>query len=345
MTDRETEHTEHTDRAEPTQRRRPADHAGPTDDAAPRTMASGPDRRSPRPPDPRPLDPADARPTSADPEDPPADPAGRPAAFFDLDKTVIASSTAAVFARPLLAGGVLTRRAMLGSARSLIAFLLGSATEDRTERLRTQLSRTIVGWDVGRVAAIVAESLPRTVERVLYQEAVDLVTRHHAAGADVVVVSASSEELVRPVAELIGADEVIASRLEVQDGRYTGRIAFYAYGPAKATAMRELAGRRGYDLAASSAYSDSATDAPMLDAVGHGTVVNPGPALRALAAERGWSTVVFRHRAGGQVAGARGLLRTTVVVAAGATVVVGATVAIAAARAGRRGCGRRTVIV
>ncbi|WP_217617434.1 haloacid dehalogenase-like hydrolase, partial [Cellulomonas sp. GbtcB1] len=75
---------------------------------------------------------------------------------------------------------------------------------------------------------------------------------HPAAGHDVVVVSASSAELVERIAELIGADEVIASRMGGADGRYTGEIAFYAYGPAKAHAMREPAGRRGYDLAASS---------------------------------------------------------------------------------------------
>jgi HAD superfamily hydrolase (TIGR01490 family) len=259
-----------------------------------------------------------------------APPRLRPAAFFDLDKTLIATSAAAVFARPLLVGGVLTRRAMLRSARAQLAFLLGSATEDRTERLRDQLSRMIVGWDVGRVSAIVGESLPRTVDRVLYRDAMDLVAQHHAAGEDVVVVSASSEELVRPIAALIGADAVIASRLEVLRGRYTGKIAFYAYGPAKAEAMRELAARQGYDLAASSAYSDSATDAPMLAAVGHGTVVNPDRALRALARERGWATLTFRHRGrrGAPVGttGTRGAAAT--VAAVGGALVAGAAAVV-----------------
>lgn len=225
-----------------------------------------------------------------------ARPAARPAAFFDLDKTVIATSAATAFARPFLVGGLLSRRAMLRSAGAQIAFLLGSATEGRTERVRAQLSAMVTGWDVARVSAIVAESLHEAIDAVLYAEALDLVAEHHAAGQDVVIVSASSEELVRPIAGLVGADEVIASRMGVADGRYTGEIAFYAYGEAKAEAMRELAARRGYDLAASTAYTDSATDAPMLDAVGHGVVVNPDRALRRLAAERGWSTVTFRRQ-------------------------------------------------
>lgn len=260
----------------------------------------------------------------------------RAAAFFDLDKTLIATSAATAFARPFLAGGLLSRRAMLRSAGAQIAFLLGSATEGRTERVRAQLSAMVAGWDVERVSAIVAESLHDSIDAVVYAEALDLVAQHHAAGHDVVVVSASSAELVRPIAALVGADEVIASRMGVADGRYTGEIAFYAYGPAKAAAMRELAARRGYDLAASSAYTDSATDVPMLEAVGHGFVVNPDRVLRRLAAREGWTPLVFRRhvavRARGRSAALRNLAhaapRRDRLVLAGAAVLV-AAVAVA----------------
>lgn len=234
----------------------------------------------------------------ADPDHPAGTPRPtRPAAFFDLDKTVIATSAAAAFARPLHAGGLLSRRAALRSAGAQLAFLLGSATEGRTERVRAQLSAMVTGWDVERVSAIVAASLDDAIGGVLHAEAVEIVAEHHAAGHDVVVVSASSEELVRPIAALIGADEVIATRMAVADGRYTGQIAFYAYGPAKAEAMRDLAERRGYDLAASSAYTDSVTDLPMLEAVGHGFVVNPDRALRERAEQEGWTVLAFRRPA------------------------------------------------
>lgn len=238
-----------------------------------------------------------------------AAPPARAAAFFDLDKTLIATSAATAFARPFLAGGLLSRRAMLRSAGAQIAFLLGSATEGRTERVRAQLSAMVTGWDVERVSAIVAETLHASIDSVVYAEALDLIGQHHAAGHDVVVVSASSAELVRPIAALVGADEVIASRMGVADGRYTGEIAFYAYGQAKAESMRDLAVRRGYDLAASSAYTDSATDLPMLEAVGHGYVVNPDRALRRLAAARGWTPLVFRRRADRRTQGRRAALR------------------------------------
>lgn len=245
---------------------------------------------------------SDTHPASDSPDSPRTAPTGgpavplRPAAFFDLDKTVIATSAATAFARPFVLGGLLTRRAAVRSAGAQVAFLLGGATEGRTERVRAQLSAMVAGWDVERVSTIVAANLNAAIGGVLHAEAVDLVQQHHAAGHDVVVVSASSEELVRPVAGLIGADEVIASRMAVADGRYTGEIAFYAYGPAKAEAMRDLARRRGYDLAESSAYTDSVTDVPMLEAVGHGFVVNPDRALRARAQQEGWTVLRFRRR-------------------------------------------------
>lgn len=218
----------------------------------------------------------------------------RAAAFFDLDKTVIATSSATAFARPFLAGGLLTRRAALRSAYAQVAFLLGSADEGRTERMRLALSRTVTGWQVAQVEELVQAHVDRAIRPVLHTEAVERIAAHHAAGEDVVIVSASATELVRPIARLLGVDRVIATEMSVVDGRYTGEIDFYAYGEAKAVAMRALADREGYDLAASSAYTDSATDAPMLAAVGHPYVVNPDRRLRRWAQERGWPTLRFR---------------------------------------------------
>lgn len=217
----------------------------------------------------------------------------RAAAFFDLDKTIIATSSATAFSRPFLAGGLLTRRAMLRAAYAQFLYQVGGADEVQTERMRAQLSRMVTGWDVGQVSAIVERTLHESIDPAVYAEAVVLIDEHHRAGRDVVVVSASGRELVEPIAHLLGADGVIATRMRVVDGRYTGLIDFYAYGPTKAVAMAELAGRRGYDLAASYAYSDSITDEPMLAAVGHAAVVNPDRALRRLAEERGWEVLRF----------------------------------------------------
>ena len=222
-------------------------------------------------------------------------PRGRPAAFFDLDKTIIATSSATAFSAGFLAQGLLTRRSVVASAYAQLAYLIGGADATATERLRAQLARMVAGWDVEQVSTIVRETLHESIDPTVYVEAVELIAGHHAAGEDVVVVSASGAEVVEPIARMLGADEVIATRMGVADGRYTGEMEFYAYGENKAVAIRQLAAARGYDLAASSAYSDSITDAPMLAAVGHGHVVNPDRALRRLAAEHDWQVLTFRR--------------------------------------------------
>ena len=225
----------------------------------------------------------------------PAAPRGRVAAFFDLDKTIIATSSATAFSKGFLAQGLLTRRSVAASAYAQLAYLIGGADETSTERLRAQLARTVAGWDVATVSTVVRETLHESIDPTVYAEAVELIDAHQAAGHDVVVVSASGAEVVEPIAAMLGADGAVATRMEVEDGRYTGGIEFYAYGENKAAAIRELAQTHGYDLDASHAYSDSVTDAPMLAAVGHGHVVNPDRALRRLAAEHDWEVLEFRR--------------------------------------------------
>lgn len=219
--------------------------------------------------------------------------AGRSAAFFDLDKTIIATSSSAAFSRPFLHNGLLTRTSALRTAYAQFLFQVGGADERQTTRLRDALSELIRGWDVAKVEEIVAETVHELIDPVVYDEALELIGIHQDNGREVVVVSASAYEVVKPIADMLGADAVIATRMEVADGFFTGEISFYAYGENKAVAIRELAAERGYNLAASFAYSDSITDAPMLAAVGHGFVVNPDRGLRRAAAENGWGQLRF----------------------------------------------------
>jgi HAD superfamily hydrolase (TIGR01490 family) len=219
------------------------------------------------------------------------------AAFFDLDKTVIARSSTLAFSRPLYAGGLINRRAVLRSTYAHFMYLVGGADHDQMERMRGYLSSLVSGWDVQQVRDIVAETLLEIIEPVVYHEAITLIAEHHAAGRDVVIVSTSGAELVEPIAHLLGADAVIATRMAVRDGRYTGEIDFYAYRENKASAILELAAERGYDLEASYAYSDSVTDVPMLETVGHPFAVNPDRALRREAVVRSWPVLDFTHPA------------------------------------------------
>jgi HAD superfamily hydrolase (TIGR01490 family) len=220
---------------------------------------------------------------------------GRSAAFFDLDKTVIAKSSALAFGRPFYRDGLITRRDVVKAAYAQLMFRLGGADEQTMSRIRDYLAELCKGWRVEQVRQIVNETLHELINPYVYAEAAALIDEHQAAGRDVVLVSASGEELVRPIGDQLGVSEVIATRMTIEDGRYTGDIEFYAGGPSKVEAVRTLAQERDYDLDASYAYSDSISDVPLLETVGHPTAVNPDRALRRIAAERTWPVLEFRH--------------------------------------------------
>lgn len=223
-----------------------------------------------------------------------ADGAGRPAAFFDLDKTIIAKSSTLAFGRSFYNGGLINRRTVLRTAYAQFVYLAGGADHDQMERMRQFLSAMATGWDVEQVKEIVGETLHDLIDPLIYSEAAALIAEHKAAGRDVVIVSTSGSEVVEPIAEMLGADLAIGTRMAVgEDGRYSGEIEFYAYAENKAKAIVELAGERGYDLSRSFAYSDSATDVPMLEAVGHPYAVNPDRTLRKEATAREWPILVF----------------------------------------------------
>jgi HAD superfamily hydrolase (TIGR01490 family) len=220
---------------------------------------------------------------------------GRSAAFFDLDKTVIAKSSALAFGRPFYRDGLITRRDVVKAAYAQLMFRLGGADAQTMARIRDYLAELCKGWSVEQVQQIVAETLHELINPYVYAEAAALIEEHQAAGRDVVLVSASGIEIVQPIGDQLGVPDVIATRMTIEDGRYTGDVEFYAAGPSKVEAVREMARQRGYDLAESYAYSDSVSDAPLLESVGRPTAVNPGRGLRKLATERGWPILEFRH--------------------------------------------------
>lgn len=221
---------------------------------------------------------------------------GRPvrtAAFFDLDKTVIAKSSTLAFSKPFFDQGLLNRRAVLKSSYAQFLFLMSGADHDQMDRMRTYLTDMCTGWDVEQVRSVVGETLHEIVDPLVFAEAANLIADHKLCGRDVVVVSASGEEIVAPIAAALGATHAMATRMVVADGKYTGEVAFYCFGEGKVEAIRELAEREGYALEHCYAYSDSITDLPMLEAVGHPSVVNPDRALRKEAGVRGWPVLAF----------------------------------------------------
>jgi HAD superfamily hydrolase (TIGR01490 family) len=217
----------------------------------------------------------------------------RTAAFFDLDKTIIAKSSTLAFGRSFFHNGLINRRAVLTTAYAQLVYVLAGADAEQMDRIRDRTTRMVAGWDVEQVRDIVAEALHEIVNPLIYAEALALIAEHRAAGDEIVIVSTSGADIVEPIGDMLGVDRVIATRLVVRDGRYTGEIEFYAYGANKALAVTDIAEKEHWDLTGCHAYSDSVTDVPLLELVGHPTAVNPDRALRRIATERGWPVRSF----------------------------------------------------
>ncbi|HUE60358.1 MAG TPA: HAD-IB family hydrolase [Acidimicrobiales bacterium] len=254
------------------------------------------------------------------------------AAFFDLDKTVIDRASIMAFAGHFRREGLVTRRALARGACNQLVYKHRGASARRLEKVRRSVLAVTKGWDRSQVRRIVVEALAEAVDPITYVEARELIDRHIAEGRRVYLVSAAPAEIVEPIAERLGVHEAVASVARVDaEGRYTGELERYVYASAKAEAVTEIARRDGIDLSASYAYSDSATDVPMLEAVGHPVAVNPDRNLRQAAIERGWEVARFSR-----------LLGSTVVESAEETV-VDAAMAIASVAAGEAGEAGRSV--
>jgi HAD superfamily hydrolase (TIGR01490 family) len=206
---------------------------------------------------------------------------------------VIAKSSTLAFSKPFFEQGLINRQAVLKSTYAQFLFLMSGADHEQMNRMRSYITTMCAGWNVEQVKSIVGETMHDIVDPLVFAEAANLIADHKLCGRDVVVVSASGEEIVAPIARALGATHAMATRMVVEDGRYTGEVAFYCYGEGKVEAILELAAREGYALDHCYAYSDSITDLPMLESVGHPTVVNPDRALRREATGRDWPVLTF----------------------------------------------------
>ena len=264
------------------------------------------------------------------------------AAFFDLDKTIISRSSSLALSRPMYRAGMVTRGQLVRGAYAQLVYALVGADEKKMERLKEGMLQLTKGWDRADVERLVQDVLIEILDPFVYQEALDLMAHHRSEGQAVFIVSSSPEEVVRPLAGHFGISGVLATRARIVDGRYTGELEFYCYGDAKADAIRELGRDGGIDLEGSYAYSDSITDLPMLEAVGHPVAVNPDRDLRKVAEARAWDIRDFRRPVRLRTRIAQTATRPRNQVAAGVTAAVVAAVIVVWVVIRSRAAGRQT---
>jgi HAD superfamily hydrolase (TIGR01490 family) len=215
------------------------------------------------------------------------------AAFFDLDRTLIKRSSVLALAGTFRRRGLISRLDLVKSAFWQVLFVLRGASAERVRSAAEDGMKILNGFSVEEMQHLVGDAMETVLRPLVYEEPLRLVERHRARGERVYIVSATLQEIVQHIADDLGFDGAIGSTCEIVDGKYTGRTLRAAHGVGKANALRELAAAEGLDLAESTAYSDSYSDVPFLEAVGHPVAANPDKKLRRIAAERGWPVVKF----------------------------------------------------
>jgi HAD superfamily hydrolase (TIGR01490 family) len=216
------------------------------------------------------------------------------AAFFDLDKTLMQGSSAFQFGRAAYRAGLMGRRQLAADAFANIQFRLRGATDEDSLALRERIAASVEGKRVVELERLGADVLAGILPRV-YPQMLALAHEHQDAGRRAYIVTAASQQLADILARVMAFDGAVGSGIsEIVDGVYTGRPAGeFVYRGGKARAIEQLAEREGIDLATSYAYSDSESDLPMLEAVGHPVAVNPDAALARIARGRGWDVLRF----------------------------------------------------
>jgi HAD superfamily hydrolase (TIGR01490 family) len=212
------------------------------------------------------------------------------AAFFDLDRTLLRRSSALALAPAFRRRGIITRRMMIEAAAWQVLFMLRGASHEAVRRAAEDGLVLLRGHTPEDMRELVAESMETVLRPLVYAQSLDLVEVHRRRGEPVYIVSATLQEIVQAIADDLGFDGALGTVCEVVDGRYTGKAIRALHAEAKADCIRSLE----HDLGASTAYSDSHTDLPFLEAVGHPVAVNPDRALRKIAAARSWPIMEFR---------------------------------------------------
>ena len=221
--------------------------------------------------------------------------AERVLAIFDLDKTIIDTSASLAYRRPMAERGLLNTGEVLKMMAMLGNYMISTHSEDSLESTKDALTSIIKDRESEPLRQVAHDALQEVITPFIYAEARELIEWHRNMGHRIAIVTASASIMVQPIAEELGVDHLFATELEEKDGRFTGAVTHFNKGHAKVERIQQLAHDHGYDLEKSFAYSDAATDIPMLELVGNPVAVNPDRPLKKRATESDWPIKQFNR--------------------------------------------------
>ena len=223
--------------------------------------------------------------------------AARSAAFFDLDNTMVRGSTLYFLGRAMYQRGFFTKADISKFVVANVRFrLTGTEKPEVIARFQKAATDFIAGHDVEQIHSIGQSVYDEFVSPALIQGTIDIAKQHLAEGAEVWLVTAAPEDMAKLIASKLGFTGALGTRVEITDGKYTGNLTGkILHGVEKARVVRELAAERGFSLANCHAYSDSASDFPLLQSVGTPHAINPDARLRIKALAENWQIHDFRR--------------------------------------------------
>lgn len=224
-------------------------------------------------------------------------PTPKRAAFFDVDNTLIRGSALYFLGKGMYQRGFFTKADISRFVVANLRFRFsGKEKPEEMKRLQKAATNFIAGQKVSDIAKLAQEVYDEHVSPALWQGTIDIAQTHLSNDEEVWLVTAASQEMAQVICQKLGFTGALGSRAEVKDGIYTGQmIGNLLHGKEKATAIKELAIERGFDLSECYAYSDSHNDLPLLMAVGHPSAINPDAVLRIRALRESWPIHDFRR--------------------------------------------------
>ena len=215
----------------------------------------------------------------------------RVGAFFDMDKTLLAENSGSLYMKYRYERGEISGLEILKGIGAYLQYKVGILDiRNWTKNMMLQFK----GQSESELEQEAVRWVEEEVVQTIYPEAEELVRKHLEEHHVVAIVSGATRFVVRPIADRLGIEHMLYTRLEVEDGLFTGRVIEpICFEEGKIYWLQQFIEEHRIDLARSFFYTDSITDMPLMDIVGHPVVVNPDPFLYRTAVRRRWPVRIF----------------------------------------------------